>query len=60
MPPLTDSRNLLQDSEPYDRNDDGYNLYSTFVRRDGVWVYAGTCRRGKTQNEEGYGTRALW
>ena len=55
LPPATMRQNLLQVGEPAAHEKDpatgNYRAtYSTFVRTDGLWWYAGECFRGETVN----------
>ena len=55
LPPATMRQNLLQVGEPaaheYDPEKGKYRAtYSTFVRTDGLWWYAGECFLGETVN----------
>ena len=55
LSPATMRRNLLQVGEPaaHEKDPETGNYratYSTFVRTDGLWWYAGECFRGETVN----------
>ena len=55
LPPATMRRNLLQVGEPaaHEKDPETGNYratYSTFVRTDGLWWYAGECFLGETVN----------
>lgn len=50
LPPLTNTSNMLQVSEPYDHID-GRGIYCTFVFEEGCWVYKGNCFRGDTTDK---------
>lgn len=47
LPPLIDTKNMLQVSEPYDHVN-GKAVFATFIRKEGYWIYAGNCYKGES------------
>lgn len=58
VPPRTFTRDLFQVGEPYDHDEDGCALYSTFKRfGNDTWQYLGICRKGDVTPKEGVCSR---
>ncbi len=56
VPPVTYGHNLIQTGDPYDASATlpHANLYTTFRKENGQWIYVGNCRLGSDKNEEGF------
>ena len=66
LPPTTYGRGIFQVGERKDsdyeelvNNDNYIELFDTFKRESGEWIYCGTCRIGETINRVG-SSKYLW
>lgn len=59
LPPAYMCRGIFQVGEPYDHDEEGKPLYSTFVKKCEGWECMGICREGETTEREGICSKYL-
>lgn len=55
VPPTTWGGGMFQLGEAWDTDKEtGEDLYDTFTKENGEWIYRGHCPQGKTEHRIGY------
>lgn len=51
LPPVTMNKNMIQMGETYSYVD-GKKIYSTLIKKQDKWIFAGYCHRGQVKNKK--------